>query len=97
MSSDEALSAYVRRVANTTWHQVGTCKMGMDEMAVVDPMLRVRGIDHLRVVDASVMPTVPSSNTNAPTIMIAERAADLIVQGTRQLAAKAHRLEEAHA
>ena len=97
VSTDEALSAYVRRVANTTWHQVGTCKMGIDEMAVVDPMLRVRGIDRLRVVDASVMPTVPSSNTNAPTIMIAERAADLIVQGTRQLAAEAHRSEEAHA
>jgi choline dehydrogenase len=97
MSTDEALGAYVRRVANTTWHQVGTCKMGIDEMAVVDPMLRVRGIDRLRVVDASVMPTVPSSNTNAPTIMIAERAADLIVQRTTQLAAEAHRLEEVHA
>jgi choline dehydrogenase len=97
VSSDEALSAHVRRIANTTWHQVGTCKMGIDEMAVVDPMLRVQGIDRLRVVDASVMPAVPSGNTNAPTIMIAEKAADLILQGRKQLPAGEQRLEEVHA
>jgi choline dehydrogenase len=59
---------------------VGTCKTGIDETAVVDPQLRVRGVEGLRVVDSSVFPTIPSSNTNAPTIALAERAADLIRQ-----------------
>jgi choline dehydrogenase len=71
-----ALRDYVRRTAITYHHQVGTCKMGRDELAVVDPTLRVHGIEGLRVADASVMPTVTSGNTNAPAIMIGERAAD---------------------
>jgi choline dehydrogenase len=76
--SDQDLAAYVRQNAQGYFHPVGTCKMGTDELAVVDPQLRVRGMERLRVVDASVMPSIPRANTNAATIMIAEKAADLI-------------------
>ncbi len=75
---DAGLAAFVRTRAESVYHPVGTCRMGSDDDAVVDPELRVRGVDRLRVVDASVMPTLPGGNTNAPTIMIAERASDLI-------------------
>jgi choline dehydrogenase len=80
IQSDEQVDAWIRQTAETIYHPIGTCRMGPadDQLAVVDPELRVRGVDGLRVVDASVMPTLVSSNTNAPTIMIAERAADLI-------------------
>jgi len=74
---------YVRRTAITYHHQVGTCKMGVDPMAVVDPQLRVRGVEGLRVADASVMPKVTSGNTNAPAIMIGERASDFIAADHR--------------
>jgi choline dehydrogenase len=78
VQSDAALEAYIRDTCSTVWHPVGTCKMGIDSMAVVDPKLRVHGVEGLRVVDASIMPTITTGNTNAPTIMIGEKAADLI-------------------
>jgi choline dehydrogenase-like flavoprotein len=75
---DRAIRAYIRENADTLFHPVGTCKMGVDDMAVVDPALRVRGVEGLRVADASIMPTLIGGNTNAPSIMIGEKASDLI-------------------
>jgi choline dehydrogenase-like flavoprotein len=76
--TDEQLEHWIRQNADTVYHPVGTCRMGQDPMAVVDAQLRVHGVPGLRVVDASVMPRIVSGNTNAPTIMLAEKAADLI-------------------
>ena len=73
--------AWLARRETSIGHAVGTCRMGTDDASVVDPELRVHGIDGLRVIDASVMPTLTSGNTNAPTMMIAHRAADLVLQG----------------
>jgi choline dehydrogenase-like flavoprotein len=80
VQSDADITAFIRRKAETVYHPVGTCRMGTDADAVVDSELRVRGVGGLRVVDASVMPSLPGGNTNAPTIMIAEVAADLIAR-----------------
>jgi len=88
VQTDEELEQFIRESAETLYHPVGTCKMGSDDEAVVDDHLRVRGVENLRVVDASVMPTVTSGNTNAPTIAIAERAAELIVDEFRDATAK---------
>jgi choline dehydrogenase len=78
VTDDAGLAAYVRKVAATAHHPVGTCRMGVDDQAVVDPELRVQGLQRLRVVDASIFPHVVGGNTNAPTVMVAEKAADMI-------------------
>jgi len=78
---DAELRAHIARTTFAIYHPVGTCRMGEDEQAIVDPELRVNGLEGLRVVDASVIPVVPRGNTNAPTIALAERAADLIRHG----------------
>lgn len=81
VQSDADLADYVRRTVGFCYHQVGTCKMGSDALAVVDHHLKVHGIEGLRVVDCSIMPSVPTGNTNAPAIMVAEKAADMILGG----------------
>ena len=83
VSNDEDFAEYIRETAQTSWHPVGSCKMGDDDMAVVDSQLRVRGLSGLRVADASVMPFHVASNTNIPSIAVGEKAADLIL-GNRQ-------------
>jgi choline dehydrogenase len=87
VKSDEELLDYARRRGGTVYHPTSTCKMGNDPMAVVDPELRVYGVDGLRVADASIMPTVVSGNTNAATIMIGEKAADIVRQPAARMAA----------
>ncbi|RQT36378.1 GMC family oxidoreductase [Burkholderia cepacia] len=87
--SDDEIRAVLRKRADTVYHPVGTCRMGQDAMAVVDPQLRVHGLDGLRIVDASVMPTLIGGNTNAPTIMIAEKAGDMM-RGVSRVASAAH-------
>ncbi len=82
--SDEALLEHYAKLGATSYHPIGTCKMGIDPMAVVDPELRVHGIGRLRIADASIMPTMVSSNTNAPSVMIGERCAAFILQDTGQ-------------
>ena len=79
IEDDEELVKAGSEYAQTIFHPVGTCKMGSDENAVVDDKLRVHGINNLRVIDASIMPNITSGNTNSPTIMIAEKGADMIL------------------
>jgi choline dehydrogenase len=81
VTDDSGLIDYIRSGVNTSWHMVGTCKMGTGEDAVVDPQLKVHGIERLRVVDSSIFPTIPSSNTNAASIATGEKAADMILAG----------------
>jgi len=83
VQEDEQLLDFARRRGGTVYHPTSTCKMGSDPMAVVDAELRVHGVGALRVADASIMPTVVSGNTNAATIMIGERAADMARQKLR--------------
>jgi len=83
IQDDAGLLDYMKETIQTSWHMVGTCRMGMDEGAVVDPQLRVRGIDGLRVIDSSVFPTIPSSNTNISTIATGEKGAELLLATAR--------------
>lgn len=80
VTSDDDLDAFVRANANSAYHVCGTCRMGQDEMSVVAPDLRVHGIDGLRVIDASIMPSITNGNTNAPSLMIGEKGASMILQ-----------------
>jgi choline dehydrogenase len=82
VEDERSVSQFVRSRLETLYHPVGTCKMGRDENAVVDAKLRVHGVEGLRVADASIMPVIPGGNTNAPTIMIAEKAAQMIRDGS---------------
>ncbi|MBX9812731.1 MAG: glucose-methanol-choline oxidoreductase, partial [Burkholderiales bacterium] len=84
VKDDTELLQYARATGQTAWHTVGTCRMGRPDDSVVDCNLRVHGVHGLRVIDASVMPTIVSSNTNAPSIMIGEKGADLVLQDARR-------------
>ncbi len=79
IESDDEIEAYVRANTAPTYHPVGSCTMGLDALAVVDPRLRVVGIEGLRVIDASIMPIIPSANTNAPSIMVGEKGSDMVL------------------
>lgn len=96
VQSDAAIEAYVWETCGTVFHPIGTCKIGTDPGAVVDPELWVYGVEGLRVVDASIMPTLITGHTNAPAIMIGEKAADLIQASRNAQQASTKNLESMH-
>lgn len=89
VQSDEQIDAFIREAVDSAYHPSCTCKMGIDAMAVVDPELRVHGLSNIRIIDSSIFPTIPNGNLNAPTMMVAERGADLIKGNVQQPAAMA--------
>ena len=89
VQSDEQIDAFIREAVDSAYHPSCTCKMGIDAMAVVDPELRVHGLSNIRIIDSSIFPTIPNGNLNAPTMMVAERGADLIKGNVQQSAAMA--------
>lgn len=84
MQDDRQLLDYIKRSGQTSWHPIGTCKMGDDAMAVVDSQLRVSGVDHLRMIGSSIMRTMCSPNTNAASVMIGEKGADMVLADRKQ-------------
>jgi choline dehydrogenase len=78
VQSDAQIDAFIRQSVDSAYHPSCTCKMGTDALSVVDPELRVHGLNNIRVIDSSIFPTIPNGNLNAPTMMVAERGADLI-------------------
>jgi choline dehydrogenase len=84
ITDDDQLIDYIRKTGQTAWHAISTCRMGHDDMAVVDDRLCVRGVESLRVADISIMPTLVSPNTYAPAILIGEKASDMIKEDARR-------------